>query len=319
MRTFKASELKTFEQLVSLRQGSLKKLMASFLKRYYPKVIETKFYITCEGEIPIGLVAHLDTVFPHPPKEVFFDPCHNVLYSPQGLGADDRAGVFAIIKIVQSGLRPHIILTTDEELGGLGANQLGLQDCPFKDLRYLIELDRRGSDDCVFYDCDNKDFADYIENFGFTTAWGSFSDISILCPDWGIAGVNLSVGYRDEHSRQEVLFVGQLLSTIEKVKAMLQEKDIPKFDYMPGPYYHFWDITNSKGNKLNKCCRCRQYFMEEELIPTLSLNGKDTKFYCSDCVVDNVSWCAKCGNAFETPGKTNVALCPNCEKEHKNV
>jgi putative aminopeptidase FrvX len=81
-----------------------------------------------------------------------------VIWSPDALGADDRAGVFAIIKILQSGLRPHIIFTTDEETGGYGAKALTSNACPFQDVRYFIELDRQGALDCVFYNCDNKHF-----------------------------------------------------------------------------------------------------------------------------------------------------------------
>ena len=39
----------------------------------------------------------------------------NVMISPDGLGADDRAGVFMIMNIVKAGFRPHVIFTTDEE------------------------------------------------------------------------------------------------------------------------------------------------------------------------------------------------------------
>ena len=91
------------------------------------------------GDIPIALVAHMDTVFKKPPEEIFFDQKHNVMWSPQGLGADDRAGVFAIVQIVRSGLKPHVIFTTDEECGALGAMALAKLDCPFTELKYLIQ------------------------------------------------------------------------------------------------------------------------------------------------------------------------------------
>ena len=99
MKTFKNSELRTFEQLASLRQSSLKKVLASFLKKHYKKVVHTKDYIFAEGTIPIALTAHMDTVFKQPPQEIFFDPVKNVMWSPEGLGADDRAGIFAIVQI----------------------------------------------------------------------------------------------------------------------------------------------------------------------------------------------------------------------------
>ena len=247
MKTFTASEYKLFEQLVGLRQAALKKVLSNCLKRYYPAVVETGDYIYCEGTIPIALVAHMDTVFKDPATEVFYDTRKNVVISPQGLGADDRAGVFAILKIVQTGLRPHIIFTTDEEKGCIGADQLALLECPFEDLRYIIELDRRGADDCVFYDCDNKEFIKYVESFGFVEAWGSFTDICCLMSAWGVAGVNLSVGYRDEHSQHETLWVGNLLNTIEKVKKMLsvEVKDIPQFEYIESKwsYNKMWSAA----------------------------------------------------------------------------
>ena len=324
MKTFKNSELKTFEQLASLTQNSLKKVLSSFLKRHYPKVIETKDYIYAEGEIPIALVAHMDTVFKKPPSEIFFDERHNVMFSPQGLGADDRAGVFAIVQIIRGGQKPHVIFTTDEERGALGAMKLSLLDCPFTNLKYIIQLDRRGSDDCVFYDCDNEDFVEYIESFGFTWNYGSFTDISELCPSWKIAGVNLSVGYRDEHSETEVLFVGQLLATISKVKKMLNAAaEAPVFKYIPmanTPYGKDWYTWNkntyswSDNNEVMKCHNCKKYFMEEELFPAVMLD-KTTKFFCPDCLVDNVAWCNECGSAFEkySPEAPNTGICPMCE------
>lgn len=333
MKTFKNTELKTFEQLAALTQSSLKKVLASFLKKHYPKVINTKDYIFAEGDIPVALVAHMDTVFTAPPKEIFYDERHNVMWSPTGLGADDRAGVFAIIQIIRAGLRPHIIFTTDEEMGCIGASILSQIKCPFKDLRYLIQLDRRGSNDCVFYDCDNQEFVNYVEQFGFIWNFGSYTDISELCPAWGIAGVNLSVGYRDEHSVSEVLFVGQLLSTIEKVKRMLgAANEAPCFEYIPKPqsfYYNGkWYTTNDLygytygyGNDMVKCHNCGKYFLEEETFPAVMLD-KTTKFFCPDCLVDRVAWCEQCNSAYEkySPEAPDSGICPLCkdlEEKHK--
>lgn len=318
-KAFTNSELKTFEQLVSLTQPSLKKVMSKFLKKYYPKVIETKDYIFCEGEIPICLVAHMDTVFSLPPDEVFYDPRYNVVFSPQGLGADDRAGIFAILSIIRDGLRPHVILTTDEEKGGIGASAIAELDCPFSDVRYFIELDRRGANDCVFYDCYNEEFINYVEGFGFSEAIGSFSDICFICEKWGIAGVNLSVGYRDEHTESEVLFVGHLKSTIEKVKKMLTETDIPHFKFILSPYSYgpIWGGWYKTGSEVLKCGKCGKYFLEEEMFPVMLLNGK-TGFYCPDCITKHVTWCDRCQSAFEkySPEAPDTGLC-DCCKEFK--
>ena len=300
----------------------MKKVMSSFLKRHYSSVVETKDYIYAEGTIPIALVAHMDTVFKKQPEQIYFDQVHNVMWSPQGLGADDRAGIFAIVQIVRSGLRPHVILTTDEERGAFGAMALARIKCPFKELKYLIQLDRRGSDDCVFYECDNHEFIDYVEGFGFSLNYGSFTDISEICPAWMKAGVNLSVGYYNEHSETEILFVGQLLATISKVIKMLEAVDTaPEFKYIPSPAKAFakqWYVAYGMpgDSQVMRCNGCNKYFMEEELLPTV-MEDKTTGFYCPDCIGQKVSWCPSCGNAFENLG-TEETLCIMCREKVDN-
>lgn len=313
MRVLKNSDYRTFEKLCGLSQNSLKKTLALFLRSKYNKVVETQDYIYAEGDIPIALVAHMDTVFPKPAKTVYYDKDKNVIWSPYGLGADDRAGVFAIIQIIKSGKRPHIIFTTDEEIGAWGASSLGLENCPFKDLKYVIELDRHGSNDCVFYDCDNVEFTDYIESFGFVTAIGSFSDICMFCEQWGVAGVNLSIGYEDEHSIAETLHVGHMLNTIDKVITMLSVKEIPFFKYIRSPYaYSSCWYTNEYD--LTHCWMCGREYSLEEMVP-VKLKDKTTKNFCIDCLVDTVSWCHCCGEAYE-PEENDKGICNDCRREH---
>lgn len=314
MRLLKEHDYKTFENLCGTSQTGLKNTMSRYLKSKYKHVIETKEYICAEGDIPIALVAHMDTVFKFPTHEIFYDRQKNVIWSPDGLGADDRAGVFTIIQIIKRGLRPHIILTTDEEIGAQGASALSSINCPFQDLRYLIQLDRRGSNDCVFYDCDNQSFVDYVEQFGFVEAIGSFSDISLICPAWKIAGVNLSIGYRDEHSTSEILFVNYMLDTMEKVIKMLQETEIPKFEYIPVKYDNRWfKWVHPRITADDKHCYiCKKEYLPEELIPVLMNNGTQ-QYLCIDCIPGRADWCNCCGEAYETTDpKKNFGLCEDC-------
>lgn len=263
----------------------------------------------------------MDTVFSKPAREVFYDRQKNVIWSPNGLGADDRAGVFAIIQILKKGLRPHVIFTTDEESGAWGATALGKEPCPFEDLRYIIELDRRGADDCVFYDCENPEFNAYIESFGFVEAIGSFSDICMICEDWEIAGVNLSIGYRDEHSVTEVLFVGHMLNTIDKVVTMLTTPvdTIPKFKYIPAAYGMGWWYGKWASSHYDNthCFLCGHEFKNEDMIP-VKLRNNLVKNFCIDCIVDNVSWCKCCGEAFEPEENDKMGLCNDCRHEFFN-
>lgn len=308
MRVMSNNDYKLFERLVSLRQNSVRKSMAEYLKSKYDNVIITNRYLVAIGEIPVALVAHMDTVFETPVSNLYYDQRKGVMWSPEGLGADDRAGIFAIIKIIQSGLRPSIIFTTDEEKGGIGACALAISEFPFEDLKYLIELDRRGINDCVFYECYCPEFVSYIESFGFKEAQGSFSDISFLMPEWDICGVNLSIGYEDEHSTSEILHVDAMYNTIDKVKRMLQETEIPDFKYDENPISRamWWRASDVYGQH---CSKCKKLFSEYELMPVKSID--DVKYYCPDCIVGAVEWCEECGEPFENPTGT-AKICNEC-------
>ena len=319
MRTLNENDYKMFEHLVSVKQPALMKTMDNYLRRKYETVVTEKEFIYAIGDIPVTLVAHLDTVYSSPVKNLYYDKQKNVMWSPEGLGADDRAGVFAIIKVIRAGLKPHIIFTTDEERGALGAEAL-INKVPkaFADMKYIIQLDRRGTCDCVFYDCDNKDFVKYVEQFGFIENVGSFSDISEICPKWEVAGVNLSVGYEDEHSASETLHINPFLATVDKVIKMLKSANgAPAFKYIPSPFAHRWNYDGEFdwGEGWFRCHKCKTPFTEYELFPVKCLDGK-THFYCPDCIVGNVHWCVNCGSPFE-PSYEDEIICRDCHQEVK--
>lgn len=197
------------------------------LKNYYNniEVGPHQGYIFAKGEIPVVLVAHLDMVFDPKSRHtmaIFYDKEQQVMWSPDGLGTDDRAGVVMIMWLVKhSYLRPHILFTTDEETNLRGA-QLAAMRLKIQP-NFVIELDRQGRGESVFYKCKNKEFEKYINSFGFHTGLGSYTDISVLCPIWNCAGVNLSVGYYDEHSYCEMWNRADWEYTYERLLDILKD------------------------------------------------------------------------------------------------
>lgn len=337
MRILSNNDLKSFEKIAMTETHSLMVTLRNILKKHYEKVVMTRDYIYAIGDCPIALVAHLDTVFADPPTEIFYDTRKGVIWSPQGLGADDRAGVFLILKLLAKGHRPTVIFTTGEEVGAIGAgNLVRIEKKPITELKYIIQLDRHGTSDCVFYSCYNPPFVKYIESFGFIEAYGSFTDISEICPVWGIAGVNLSVGYRNEHSIAEVLFVEPLLATLDKVDKMLSAADeTTNWLYIPDVYsryysygyknyskyssYDAWgwddDFEQTDHNAECICAGCGDVFTEYELFPVKASNG-GTVFYCPDCICKpefRIDWCEDCGEAYEA-GDIFKHQCPDCKK-----
>ena len=221
------------------------------LKMYYGEnhvVYKNKQYLVAEGEGPLCLVAHMDTVWDKLPSrpmsedDIVYDKSKNVMMGMCGLGADDRAGVYAILHILtETELRPSIIFTLGEEVGGIGAFNL-ISDYPKKKnilprVRAMIEIDRKGFNESVYYDCNNKNFEKWINSFGFRTHIGSFTDIRIISPRWDIPSVNLSAGYVNEHCLNECLYIDALGRVISKIIDMLRA-DFPKRDMYFNKYYN---------------------------------------------------------------------------------
>lgn len=223
--------------LLNKTQDELLTVCASELsQRGYKSIYADTNFVFAEGNIPIMLVAHLDTVHKELP-EVYYDPKKKVMWSPQGIGGDDRCGVYAILKICETH-KPYILFTTDEEIGGRGASTF----CDlFKDIElkkyinFMIEIDRRGRNQAVFYQCGNKEFQDYILSFGFDHQYGTFTDISTIAPYFDIAAVNFSAGYYNEHTTTEHIKLDDLYHTINKVKEILDDTKNHK-------YYDFQEV-----------------------------------------------------------------------------
>lgn len=226
-----------FREIFSCASADAQNMVETLLSRHYRTLYRSDRYTYAPGDIPLMLVAHTDTVHDSPPDTLCFDPAQQIAWSPQGLGADDRAGIYAIALLLERGLRPHVLLTDCEETGGQGAQDVVCElDAP--DAHALIQLDRMNSQDAVYYSCNCKPLRRWATKHGFTTAQGSFSDISVLMPAWGIAGVNLSVGYYAQHTTGEYLRTDELESTVDKVARMLQNPPKRRFvyrDYRPEP------------------------------------------------------------------------------------
>lgn len=255
--------MKQFKKILRMTQQQLKLYIYEQLLQAYTHVDFSDGYVYAKGEIPIMLVAHMDTVHKQIPKDILFDKQCNLMWSPQGIGGDDRCGVFGLLTIVKKGYRPHILFTEDEEIGCVGANKFTVQNPKLDtELKYIIEMDRRGKDDCVFYDCGNVEFAEYISSFGFTEDTGSFSDICTLSQQYDVASVNLSSGYYNEHTKMEYINVGHMYSTINKIIKMLKdEQNAPYFDYeqlifnygyVPGVYATYNNYMNADYIKQNQ-------------------------------------------------------------------
>ena len=121
----------------------------------------------------------------------------------------------------------HSLLVTDgEEHGQIGAHFLRDEHPEvFAELQthaFMVQLDRRGASDYKCYELPvTPEFLAYVEaEAGYVRAEGKGrTDIQVLCGD--VCGVNLSVGYYDEHKPEERVCLAEWQHTLDVVRAML--------------------------------------------------------------------------------------------------
>jgi hypothetical protein len=233
----------TFEKICKMTQKALKAHVTRELAQAYPnKVYAGDGYVYAQGEFPVLLVAHLDTVHKKLPKVIFYEEKNDSYSSPYGIGGDDRCGVYMIFEVIKR-FNCSVLFCEDEEVGGIGAKKFASTDLAKElEFNYAIEFDRRGRNDAVFYDCDNQDFEDFVTKEFYKTAYGSFSDICTVAPVLKCAAVNLSCGYYNAHTEQEYVIAREMDASIEAACNLLaRTTDKDKFEYIEATYtYRGW-------------------------------------------------------------------------------
>lgn len=241
--------IKLLEKIYKMSQPQLKQYLSNTLSKGGRNVINADGYLYRKGTVPVLLVAHMDTVHKMPVKRIVYSEKGNVLSSPQGLGGDDRNGVYMCLKVLDE-FDCHILFVEDEEIGCVGSNKFIETFKGDVDVNYIIEFDRRDANDAVYYDLDNPKFENFITDSSdgyFKTALGSVSDISYLAPWLGVAAVNLSCGYYKEHKDDTYTVVSEMMMSIDMAKQIIATPVEKPFKYIEKKC-HFGKYDTYYGN-----------------------------------------------------------------------
>jgi hypothetical protein len=182
------------------------------------------------GDSKTMFTCHLDTVETHRiglTKKVFLDPITNQIFANnQVLGADDGAGVALLCHMISKQVAGHYFFFAGEEVGGFGSGYLADNfDTLFPTLKLdrAIAFDRKGTSDVVISqfcgECCSDSFADALckeLGTGYKPANGSFTDTANFI-DFIPECTNVSVGYYNEHSKNEYLDLTYLQKLAKKV------------------------------------------------------------------------------------------------------
>lgn len=228
---------KEFEKLCRMSQKSLKNHVKQMLKKTYDDVFVEDGFVYAQGKFPVLLVAHLDTVHKELPRTIVYDNNVNTISSPQGIGGDDRCGVYMILEIIKK-FNCSVLFCEDEEIGGIGAGKFAKSNLASElDFNYIIEFDRANANDAVFYSCANDDFEEFITQDFYKTNYGSYSDICDVAPALGCAAVNLSCGYYKAHTKDEYVVLHEMEASILAACDILERTtENDKFEYVEAEY-----------------------------------------------------------------------------------
>ncbi len=234
--------MKLFQRICKMKQPQLKKWLN---KRYSDKGYEIYnedgflYLKPINKGVPVCFTAHMDTVHSETPKQFIIEKHADktILSSPQGIGGDDRCGIYMIVKLLDIGLRPYVVFCEDEEIGCIGAKKFSQSEhVKEMEVNFIVELDRRNANDAVYYDCDNEEFENFItETTGYETDAGTFSDICEIAPKVGVAAVNLSCGYYREHTKDHYVVWEEMINTFNAAKKLCKA-DSERFEYIERKY-----------------------------------------------------------------------------------
>lgn len=173
------------------------------------------------------------------------------------LGADDAAGAYIMLRMIEQGIPGTYVFHNSEEIGCLGSKAIA--DTEFsvggydleKDFTHAIAFDRKGTSDFIYNQLGENmaspEFSaelisrlsakglNYRREFGLVTDTAMYADYVQEC-------INLSVGYYDEHTSAERLDYGHLellLDTILSDRQLFEGLPVARDNSVPR--YSDWE------------------------------------------------------------------------------
>lgn len=229
--------------------------ISTFLLPYEPKEFKDMrddvmaYVITTDPKSKVMFSCHTDTVHSShriqiPASLSTSDPILNPIKIKNGfaskddgepLGADDGAGVWLMLEMIDAGIPGTYVFHRGEEQGGIGSSWLALNKPEFlSQFNFAIAFDRRGFTDVITHQGGRRgcsdDFAWALAEMlpdGFKPSQnGMFTDTAnyfSLIPEC----TNVSVGYELEHSAKEKLDINFLIGLRDAIVKNFDESLLP--------------------------------------------------------------------------------------------
>ena len=204
--------------------------------------------------------AHIDTMHNSKPElitqEVFMDAFGTAFVDQASdcLGADDGAGVFLMLEMIDANVEGTYIFHRGEERGGWGSSQVAELHADYiKQFTHAIAFDRRGNTSIITHQrggrCASDDIGSaLIKLFGkdfqldTTGIYTDTAEYAHLVPEC----LNISIGYQSEHTSNETLDTNHVLRMRDTILAYdWTRQSLPVVRKPePRPLYSFYGAHN---------------------------------------------------------------------------
>lgn len=226
-------------QSVSGDVSRMTKLIAKYAKSFGASVEVNggNVYVVKGRPTPNGypcIVSHTDTVhdiIPDAHYSVGYDEKNRIIYAYDyskrnftGIGGDDKVGIYIALAAIRDFPSMKACFFRDEEIGCIGS---GLAELSFfSDCMYILQCDRRGNSDFVNsiggVDISSKEFQDDVEpiikKYKYSFHPGGTTDVGKLTSrKVGVSCANMSCGYHNPHSTDEIVDVDDVNDTKDMV------------------------------------------------------------------------------------------------------
>lgn len=227
-----------------------KQFVERFIRPYEPETFkdskgEVMAYMVQVGnsnDAPVLWCSHVDTVHMQnaPVKQtIVYDEGCGMIYKDDKvmpLGADDGAGVWLLLEMIDAGVPGTYLFHRGEERGGIGSGAIAAEHSDFlRQFKYAVAFDRRGTGDVI-----TEQYTGETASVAFAQAFADALKLDYKpCPNGvftdtaSYAGIipectNISVGYDSEHTPNETLDVWHLTQLRDAVIAAFgQGIDLP--------------------------------------------------------------------------------------------
>ena len=207
------------------------------------------------------LSAHLDQVATNGPAVNFFKTPEGIIkaynkdWERTSLGADDKNGIWCILKLLEQGKDFDFIISEGEEVGCIGIEAIE-EHIVESEAQIAIVIDRKGNTDILkgggsdVY-CDTlagtlRNFWNTFEGNNYSVTTGTLSDTRVICKYK--ESVNLCANYENAHTKNEETDFNGLQRTLQNLLKLFDNNFI-YYPSAPSTYIKETYTYNYKGKK----------------------------------------------------------------------